>query len=164
MTSPFAVIGRFSVRRRWLVLLLWTVAAVACVRLLPSIGQAVDNNNTQFLPASDPSNVAARLAAPFNGRSSNDDALVVAATVIGPGGQPTEFDPQVTAQGGYGVVLAELAPGQRVTLQVTDAEPGRVRIGDRVDTRLRRLYATEGEWRYGRKAVPRPTGSRRGPS
>ncbi len=80
MTSPFAVIGRFSVRRRWLVLLLWTVAAVACVRLLPSIGQAVDNNNTQFLPASDPSNVAARLAAPFNGRSSNDDALVVAAT------------------------------------------------------------------------------------
>ena len=97
-------------------------------------------------------------------RLPRDDALVVAATVIGPGGQPTEFDPQVTAQGGYGVVLAELAPGQRVTLQVTDAEPGRVRIGDRVDTRLRRLYATEGEWRYGRKAVPRATESRRGPS
>ena len=97
-------------------------------------------------------------------RLPRDDALVVAATVIGPGGQPTEFDPQVTAQGPYGVVLAELAPGQRVTLQVTDAEPGRVRIGDRVDTRLRRLYATEGEWRYGRKAVPRPAESRRRPS
>ena len=97
-------------------------------------------------------------------RLPRDDALVIAATVIGPGGQPTEFDPQVTARGGYGVVLAELAPGQRVTLQVTDAESGRVRIGDRVDTRLRRLYATEGEWRYGRKAVPRPTESRRHPS
>ena len=81
---------------------------------------------------------------------------MVATTVIGPGGQPTEFDPQVGALGPYEVVLAELAPGVRVTLQVTDAEPGAVRIGDRVDTRLRRLYPMEGAWRYGRKAVPRP--------
>ncbi len=80
MTSLFAALGRFSVRRRWLVLALWIVAAVACVRLLPSIGQAVDDNSTRFLPASDPSNVAARLAAPFYGSSSNDDAFVVAAT------------------------------------------------------------------------------------
>jgi uncharacterized OB-fold protein len=85
-----------------------------------------------------------------------DGAEVVAATVIGSGGQPTEFDPQVGALGSYEVVLAELAPGVRVTLQVADAEPGTVRIGDRVDTRLRRLYAMDGEWRYGRKAVPRP--------
>jgi uncharacterized OB-fold protein len=85
-----------------------------------------------------------------------DGVEVVASTVIGPGGQPTEFDPQVAALGPYEVVLAELSPGVRVTLQVTDAEPGTVRIGDRVDTRLRRLYAMEGEWRYGRKAAPRP--------
>jgi len=85
-----------------------------------------------------------------------DGLEVVATTVIGPGGQPTEFDPQVGALGPYQVVLAELAPGVRVTLQVTDAEPGAVRIGDRVDTRLRRLYPMEGAWRYGRKAVPRP--------
>jgi uncharacterized OB-fold protein len=84
-----------------------------------------------------------------------DGALVVATTVIGAGGQPAEFDAQVEAQGPYEVVLAELAPGARVTLQLTDAVPGQVRIGDRVDTRLRRLYAMEGEWRYGRKAVPR---------
>jgi uncharacterized OB-fold protein len=81
---------------------------------------------------------------------------VVAATVIGKGGQPTEFDPQVEALGGYGVVLAEFEPGVRLTLQVTDASPADVRIGDRVGTRLRRLYPMEGEWRYGRKAVPLP--------
>jgi len=85
-----------------------------------------------------------------------DGARVVAATVIGKGGQPTEFDPQVEALGGYGVVLAEFEPGVRLTLQVTDASPADVRIGDRVGTRLRRLYPMEGEWRYGRKAVPLP--------
>ena len=83
-----------------------------------------------------------------------DGAVVVATTVIGRGGQPTEFDPWVETLGSYGVVLAELAPGARVPLQVSDAVPGEIRIGDRVDTRLRRLYAMEGEWRYGRKAVP----------
>jgi RND superfamily putative drug exporter len=41
----------------------------------------VNNNNTQYLPASMPSNVAAKLAAPFYGASNNDDAFVVAATV-----------------------------------------------------------------------------------
>jgi uncharacterized OB-fold protein len=85
-----------------------------------------------------------------------DGARVVAATVIGKGGQPTEFDPQVDALGAYGVVLAEFEPGVRLTLQVTDASPGEVQIGDRVGTRLRRLYPMEGEWRYGRKAVPLP--------
>jgi uncharacterized OB-fold protein len=88
-----------------------------------------------------------------------DAVEVVATTVIGPGGQPTEFDPQVGALGPYEVVLAELAPGVRVTLQLTDAEPGAVHIGDRVDTRLRRLYPMDGEWRYGRKAVPRRPGA-----
>jgi uncharacterized OB-fold protein len=85
---------------------------------------------------------------PLNG------ATVVASTWIGPGGQPTEFDPQVEMSGPYGVVLAELVPGVRATLQVADARPADVRVGSRVDTVLRRLYAIEGAWRYGRKAVP----------
>ncbi|HUZ79884.1 MAG TPA: OB-fold domain-containing protein [Thermoplasmata archaeon] len=84
---------------------------------------------------------------------------VLASTVVARGGQPTEFDHQVDESGPYGVVLVELAPMVRVTLQVADALPGTVHIGDRVETRLRRLYAMEGEWRYGRKAVPMaPTG------
>jgi uncharacterized OB-fold protein len=89
-----------------------------------------------------------RISLPLHG------GTVLASTVIARGGQPTEFDGQVDASGPYGVVLVELAPRARVTLQVADAAPGAVRIGDRVDTRLRRLYPMEGEWRYGRKAIP----------
>jgi len=85
-----------------------------------------------------------------------DGARVVAATTIGKGGQPTEFDGQVEALGEYSVVLAEFAPGVRLTLQVSDAAPGTIPIGAPIGTRLRRLYPMEGEWRYGRKAVPLP--------
>ncbi|HTP55410.1 MAG TPA: zinc ribbon domain-containing protein [Thermoplasmata archaeon] len=83
-----------------------------------------------------------------------DGGKVEAVTWIGPGGQPTEFDGQVEASGPYGVVLVELIPGVRATLQLTDCEPGGARLGSTVVTRLRRLYPMEGEWRYGRKAIP----------
>ncbi len=83
-----------------------------------------------------------------------DGGTVVATTTIGPGGQPTEFDGQVAALGEYAVVLVELGPGVCLTLQVADAAPGELPIGAHVGTRLRRLYPMEGEWRYGRKAVP----------
>ncbi len=83
-----------------------------------------------------------------------DGARVVAATWIGRGGQPTEFDLQVEAQGAYGVVLAEVTPEVRVTLQVAEGSPEEMGIGSSIATRLRRLYPLEGRWRYGRKAVP----------
>ena len=92
-----------------------------------------------------------------------DRIEVVAVTTIGRGGQPTEFDAQVEATGPYQVALVEVSDGVRITLQVTDADPGEVRVGHRVDTRLRRLYPMEGEWRYGRKAVPTSPGAS-GPS
>ena len=88
------------------------------------------------------------VALPFDG------GRVVAVTTVGKGGQPTEFDAQVEALGPYDVALVELARGMRVTVQVADAPPGSVHVGDHVDTRLRRLYPMEGEWRYGRKAIP----------
>ncbi|MGA7922793.1 MAG: hypothetical protein WCA77_02320 [Thermoplasmata archaeon] len=84
-----------------------------------------------------------------------DGLTVVASTVIQSGAQPTEFDDLVSATGGYGVVLVEMVPGVRATFQVTDHEAVPLSVGARVDTRLRRLYAMEGQWRYGRKAVPR---------
>jgi hypothetical protein len=83
-----------------------------------------------------------------------DGGTIVASTTIGSGGQPTEFDSQVALTGAYQVVLVEVAPGVRVTLQVSDVVAGSLKIGGQVGTRLRRLYAMEGEWRYGRKAVP----------
>lgn len=87
-----------------------------------------------------------------------DGGRVLAVTTIGKGGQPTEFDTQVESSGPYQVALVELVNGIRTTLQVTDAAPGEVGVGDLVNTFLRRLYPMEGEWRYGRKAVPAPFG------
>ncbi len=89
---------------------------------------------------------------------SRDGGICVAVTVIGKGGQPTEFDPQVEATGPYAVALVELVPGVRATLSVADQSPESLGIGDRVATQLRRLYAVDGAWRYGRKAVPFRTG------
>ena len=86
-------------------------------------------------------------------------ATVLAVTWIGQGGQPTEFDPQVERTGPYGVVLAEVAPGVRVTLPLAVSEPRDVKVGTRVDTVLRRLYSIEGSWRYGRKAVASAPGT-----
>jgi uncharacterized OB-fold protein len=100
-------------------------------------------------------------------RLPKDGGKVVARTWIGAGGQPTEFDPEVEASGAYGVVLVDLLPGIRATLMVADATPQDVAIGQTVSTRLRRLYAIDGEWRYGRKAVPggpRPPGPGSRPS
>lgn len=93
-----------------------------------------------------------------------DNATVLASTWIGQGGQPTEFDAQVEASGPYGVVLAEIAPGVRLTLMVADATKEEVPVGSRVDSRLRRLYAIEGSWRYGRKAVPSAASARARPA
>ncbi len=58
-----------------------------------------------------------------------DGWTVVASTRIGPGGQPTEFDAQVESEGPYGVVLAELSPDVRVTLQVAEGAPAQLRVG-----------------------------------
>jgi uncharacterized OB-fold protein len=81
---------------------------------------------------------------------------VLASTVVAPGAHPTEFDALVAVSGAYGVVLAEMAPNVRVTLQVADHPPEPVRPGRRIRTQLRRLYPMEGEWRYGRKALEEP--------
>lgn len=83
--------------------------------------------------------------------------LVTAVTWIGAGGQPTEFDDQVAATGPYGVALVDLEAGARATVALTDVAVGSVRVGSRIDTQLRRLYALDGAWRYGRKGVPRST-------
>ena len=77
--------------------------------------------------------------------------------MVHPGAQPTEFDLSVRELGPYEVVIARAAPTVRITLQLADGAAGAVRIGDRIDTRLRRLFPMEGEWRYGRKAVAPPS-------
>jgi RND superfamily putative drug exporter len=61
----FGAIGRFAVRFRWLVVLLWVAGTMAAVTQLPALSSVTQDNNTKFLPASAPSSHAAALAAPF---------------------------------------------------------------------------------------------------
>ena len=63
--ATFGAIGRFAVRFRWLVVLLWIAAAFAAITQLPSLSSVTQSNNSKFLPASAPSEHAAQLAAPF---------------------------------------------------------------------------------------------------
>jgi putative drug exporter of the RND superfamily len=78
----YGAIGRFSVRFRWLILLVWVLGAIAASTQLPSLGSVTQGNNQKFLPASAPSSKAADLAAPF-GTSGQLTIPVVAATTSG---------------------------------------------------------------------------------
>ncbi len=64
MTSIFTALGRFSVKFRYLVVVFWILITVAAVQFFPSISSVSKSNNSDFLPANSPSNVAANLASP----------------------------------------------------------------------------------------------------
>src|ERR1700733_6286016 len=79
----FGAIGRWAVRLRWLVLLIWVFGAIAAVTQLPSLSSVTQSNNSKFLPAGAPSQHAIDLSAPFG--SSNELPIpVIAATTSGP--------------------------------------------------------------------------------
>jgi putative drug exporter of the RND superfamily len=75
----FRGIARFAVKFRWLVLIAWVLAAVAIPKAFPSLASVTQANNSQFLPASAPSEQAATLAAPFGG--TNEIPVPVVAAV-----------------------------------------------------------------------------------
>jgi putative drug exporter of the RND superfamily len=79
----FGAIGRFGVRFRWLVVLLWIAGAIAAVSQLPSLASVTQNDNSKFLPASAPSEHAAKLAAPF-GTATLQPVPIVAARSSSP--------------------------------------------------------------------------------
>jgi RND superfamily putative drug exporter len=78
----YGAIGRFSVRFRWLVVLIWIAAAIAAATQLPSLASVTQGNNQKFLPPSAPSSQAADLATPF-GTANKQPIPVVAATTTG---------------------------------------------------------------------------------
>ncbi len=80
--SIYGAIGRFAVRFRWLVVLLWIAGAIAAATQLPALSSVTQGNNQKFLPASAPSAQAAALAAPF-GTGDHQPIPVVAATTGG---------------------------------------------------------------------------------
>ena len=79
----FGAIGRWAVRLRWLVLLVWVFGAIAAVTQLPALSSVTQSNNSKFLPASAPSQHAIDLSAPF-GSSNLLPVPVIAATTSGP--------------------------------------------------------------------------------
>jgi putative drug exporter of the RND superfamily len=80
----FRAIGSFAVRFRWIILILWIVAAAAIPKALPSLASATQGNNSAFLPASAPSEKALELAAPLGTNSNLFPVPVVAARATGP--------------------------------------------------------------------------------
>jgi putative drug exporter of the RND superfamily len=80
--AVYGAIGRFVVRFRWVVVLVWIAGAFLAASLLPSLNSVTQGNNTKFLPSSAPSMHAAALAAPF-GTANLQPVPVVAATTTG---------------------------------------------------------------------------------
>jgi putative drug exporter of the RND superfamily len=78
MNRFFEGLGRTVVRFRWAIVVMWLAGTVAAVALLPSLASQVNNNNGAFLPASAPSNQAARLAAPLIGSVDHTQIPIVA--------------------------------------------------------------------------------------
>jgi RND superfamily putative drug exporter len=76
----FSGLGRSVVRFRFLVVLLWIVAAVVSMKALPSMSSEVNNDNSQFLSSSAPSSKAATLATPLLGNTAKDSQVLVVAS------------------------------------------------------------------------------------
>ncbi|HWE61243.1 MAG TPA: MMPL family transporter, partial [Chloroflexota bacterium] len=80
----FETIARVTIKCRWLVLALWIVVPLLATRSLPSLASVAQTNNSQFLSVSDPSQRAAALAAPFQGKNASSTAVLVASRSGGP--------------------------------------------------------------------------------
>jgi putative drug exporter of the RND superfamily len=83
VSTFFGAAGRLAVRFRWVIVLAWVAGTVAAMVLLPSLSNVTQSDNTSFLPASAPSEQAARLASPLQGASLTA-VTVVAARSGGP--------------------------------------------------------------------------------
>ncbi len=79
----FRGIGKFAVKFRWVVLIVWIAAAVAIPKALPSLASVTQGNNSAFLPASAPSEHATNLAAPLGISLTVTPVPVVAAVSTG---------------------------------------------------------------------------------
>ncbi|HJQ93423.1 MAG TPA: hypothetical protein VJ874_03960 [Candidatus Thermoplasmatota archaeon] len=76
---------------------------------------------------------------------------VLSWTAIGAGAAPAEFIRLQDAVGAYHVVLADCGGERTVGLWAGEAAP---RTGQAVQPVLRRLFRTQGAWRYGVKFAP----------
>jgi RND superfamily putative drug exporter len=79
----FTVLARAVVRFRWLVVAVWIALIVFTSGAFPSLSSEVNNDNSQFLPATTPSSRAASLAAPILGSVNNNSEVTIVAEHAG---------------------------------------------------------------------------------
>jgi RND superfamily putative drug exporter len=83
MHTFYRGLGRFTVKFRWIIVIVWLLGTFNLVRDLPSLSSQVNNQNTAFLPTNAPDVRAADLAQPLLGKESAEPVLIVAATSHG---------------------------------------------------------------------------------
>jgi len=100
----FEAIGRFSVKFRWLVILIWIVGTFAGAHYLPSLSDVTQSSNTSFLPASAPSQKAINLASNLGKTTGAPTVGVIIATKDGSTLSTTDEQYAVTLQANFGKV------------------------------------------------------------
>jgi RND superfamily putative drug exporter len=78
--AAFAAVGRFSVRFRWFVVVVWVAGTVAAAHFLPSLASVTNSNNADFLPSNAPSTQALNLAGAFQQHTNGQPVTVIIAT------------------------------------------------------------------------------------
>jgi putative drug exporter of the RND superfamily len=78
--AAFGGIGKFAVKFRWFIVVVWVVAAIGVPRALPALSSVTEGNNANFLPASAPSEHALQLAKPLGGSTLTPVPVVAAST------------------------------------------------------------------------------------
>ncbi|MGH7234132.1 MAG: MMPL family transporter [Candidatus Saccharimonadales bacterium] len=79
----FGAVGRFSVKFRWLIIVVWLIGTIVAVKTLPSLSSVVNSNNSNFLPASAPTEKAINLEKAFGTSNGSSPEPVVIASVSG---------------------------------------------------------------------------------
>jgi RND superfamily putative drug exporter len=74
----FAAIARFSVRFRWIIIVLWLVAIPLLSANFPSINSVTKNDNSQFLPKDSPTTSAGKLENAFQSKNTAGTSVIVA--------------------------------------------------------------------------------------
>ncbi|MCU1489309.1 MAG: hypothetical protein JWM85_714 [Acidimicrobiaceae bacterium] len=95
MNRFFAGLSRNVVRYRWVVILFWIALAVVSSKALPSLSSEVNNDNSQFLSASEPSSRAAALLDPILGNSTTESQLNI---VVGRTNRPLDASDNAALQ------------------------------------------------------------------
>lgn len=80
----FNAIGRFSVRWRWIIIVVWLIAVPVIVKTLPSLSSVTNSSNSAFLPSTSPSQTASNMEVSIRGKNATTALTLVASSSSGP--------------------------------------------------------------------------------